>query len=240
MLIEISKAKVFIDGETILEDIDFNVDEAEFVYVVGRVGSGKSTLLKMLYGELECRGETIRVLECDPSESSPERIQALRRQMGIVFQESMFLPNKNVERNLDFVLRATGWKESSARHIRIDQVLEQVGMADKRRRFPHELSGGERQRIAIARALLNRPRLILADEPTGNLDRETGMQIMQLLRALNDQGTAVVMVTHNAEFLRLFPGRVMQCADKHLHSVSRSQTQLSVPSPVIDLEGGAF
>ena len=235
MLIDLHNAKVFIDGRAILENVHLAVNESDFVYVIGRVGSGKSSLLKMLYGELESKGERLNVLDCDLKKAGAKAVQALRRQLGIVFQESLFLAHKNVEYNLDFVLRATEWKDAKARRNRIVEVLEQVGMADKRRRYPHELSGGERQRIGIARALLNHPKLIWADEPTGNLDQETGTQIMELLRKLNAAGTAVVMVTHNQSFLSRYPGKVIQCANSRLQDVSAEYaTRQAVVPPVLD------
>ena len=235
MLIDLHNAKVFIDGRAILENVHLAVNESDFVYVIGRVGSGKSSLLKMLYGELESKGERLNVLDCDLKKAGAKAVQALRRQLGIVFQESLFLAHKNVEYNLDFVLRATEWKDAKARRNRIVEVLEQVGMADKRRRYPHELSGGERQRIGIARALLNHPKLILADEPTGNLDQETGTQIMELLRKLNSAGTAVVMVTHNQSFLSRYPGKVIQCANSRLQDVSAEYAaRQAVVPPVLD------
>lgn len=235
MLIDLHNAKVFIDGRAILENVHLAVNESDFVYVIGRVGSGKSSLLKMLYGELESKGERLNVLDCDLKKAGAKAVQALRRQLGIVFQESLFLAHKNVEYNLDFVLRATEWKDAKTRRNRIVEVLEQVGMADKRRRFPHELSGGERQRIGIARALLNHPKLILADEPTGNLDQETGTQIMELLRKLNAAGTAVVMVTHNQSFLSRYPGKVIQCANSRLQDVSAEYAaRQAVVPPVLD------
>ena len=235
MLIDLHNAKVFIDGRAILENVHLAVNESDFVYVIGRVGSGKSSLLKMLYGELESKGERLNVLDCDLKKAGAKAVQALRRQLGIVFQESLFLAHKNVEYNLDFVLRATEWKDAKARRNRIVEVLEQVGMADKRRRYPHELSGGERQRIGIARALLNHPKLILADEPTGNLDQETGTQIMELLRKLNAAGTAVVMVTHNQSCLSRYPGKVIQCANSRLQDVSAEYAaRQAVVPPVLD------
>ncbi len=235
MLIDLHNAKVFIDGRAILENVHLAVNESDFVYVIGRVGSGKSSLLKMLYGELESKGERLNVLDCDLKKAGAKAVQALRRQLGIVFQESLFLAHKNVEYNLDFVLRATEWKDAKARRNRIVEVLEQVGMADKRRRYPHELSGGERQRIGIARALLNHPKLILADEPTGNLDQETGTQIMELLHKLNAAGTAVVMVTHNQSFLSRYPGKVIQCANSRLQDVSAEYAaRQAVVPPVLD------
>lgn len=235
MLIDLHNAKVFIDGRAILENVHLAVNESDFVYVIGRVGSGKSSLLKMLYGELESKGERLNVLDCDLKKAGAKAVQALRRQLGIVFQESLFLAHKNVEYNLDFVLRATEWKDAKTRRNRIVEVLEQVGMADKRRRYPHELSGGERQRIGIARALLNHPKLILADEPTGNLDQETGTQIMELLRKLNAAGTAVVMVTHNQSFLSRYPGKVIQCANSRLQDVSAEYAaRQAVVPPILD------
>lgn len=213
MLIEYKKATITqIDGKEVLKDINFHVDDSEFVYIIGRVGSGKSSLLKSLYGELDIdEAEKAIVLDNDMMTIHQRAIPALRRQMGIVFQDFQLLADRSVERNLRFVLRATGWKDSKERDNRIMQVLKDVGMDDKKDKMPHELSGGEQQRVAIARAILNRPRLIVADEPTANLDPITADGIMQLLRHISETGTAVIMSTHNIPLLDKYPGIVYEC-----------------------------
>ena len=218
MLIEYEKATITQnDGKEILKDIDFQVDDSEFVYIIGRVGSGKSSLLKTLYGELYIdEAEKAIVLDNDMLTIKQKAIPALRRQMGIVFQDFQLLADRTVEKNLQFVLRATGWKDREERNSRIAQVLKDVGMEDKKDKMPHELSGGEQQRVAIARAILNRPKLIIADEPTANLDPITADGIMQLLRHISDTGTAVIMSTHNIPLLDKYPGIVYKCEDGSL------------------------
>lgn len=219
MLIDIKGIDISINDRKILEDVHFRVDQNEFVYVIGRVGSGKSSLLKMLYAELDFEGGEARVLDTDLSKLRTKHIPELRRQLGIVFQDFALLQHHTVAQNLDFVLRATGWKKRRDREQRIDEVLEQVEMTDRKNHYPHELSGGEQQRIAIARALLNKPRIILADEPTGNLDSETGERIVRLLQSLTEQGTAVVMVTHNRQYISCFPGIVYHCSNGRISEI---------------------
>lgn len=212
MLIELKNIDIAIAGKTLLNDVDFHVEEGEFVYLIGRVGSGKSSLLKTIYAELPVAGDgEARVLDHDLHKISRKETQALRRELGIVFQDFQLLHDRTVEANLDFVLKATGWKKKQKRQERIFQVLKQVGLEEKAEAFPHQLSGGEQQRIAIARALLNNPRIILADEPTGNLDKETSGNIVTLLRSICESGTAVVMITHNLELLKAYPGIVYKC-----------------------------
>lgn len=215
MLIEYKKATITqIDGKDVLKDIDFQVDDSEFVYIIGRVGSGKSSLLKTIYGELDIdEAEKAIVLDNDMMAIKQKAIPALRRQMGIVFQDFQLLADRSVEKNLEFVLRATGWKDREERDNRIGQVLKDVGLTDKGDKMPHELSGGEQQRVAIARAILNRPKLIVADEPTANLDPITADGIMQLLRHISETGTAVIMSTHNIPLLDKYPGIVYECED---------------------------
>lgn len=220
MLIDLHGIHISIDQQPILTNVNFRVDNSEFIYIIGRVGSGKSSLLKTLYGEQICEGESALALDFDLRRLRTKHLPELRRQMGMVFQDFALLPHYTATENLDFVLRATGWKDKKERGERIAAVLEQVEMSHCPHRFPHELSGGEQQRVAIARALLNRPRLILADEPTGNLDHETGQRIVQLLHTLTHQGTAVVMVTHNQQYLKDFPGIVYRCADGKLQEAT--------------------
>ena len=212
-----------------LHDVDFHVDEGEFIYVVGRVGSGKSSLLKTIYFEMDVENaENAFVLNHDLRELKKKYIPALRRQMGIIFQDFQLLGDRTVYENLKFVLKATGWKKKEEIDERIHDVLEDVDMADFIDRYPHELSGGEQQRIAIARAILNRPKLIVADEPTGNLDLETAANIIQLLRQVTQTGTAVVMTTHNISLLNEYPGIVYRCIDGRLEDITETYNTMAL------------
>lgn len=214
MLIDYQKVNIYQDEKLVLKDVDFTVGEGEFIYLIGKVGSGKSSLLKTLYGELdidEGDRKTARVLGKDMATIRTSEIPALRRQMGVIFQDFQLLHDRTVARNLHFVLRATGWDDKKKIDQRIDEVLAAVGMSEKKEKMPHELSGGEQQRIAIARALLNQPKMIVADEPTGNLDPETAARIVQILQDATAKGTTVIMSTHNIQLLDQFPGKVYQC-----------------------------
>jgi cell division transport system ATP-binding protein len=177
--------------------------------------------MKTLYGELPIKADEAEILDVNLKKLKRKNLPALRKQLGIVFQDFQLLSDRTVHKNLDFVLRATGWRKRSERNARIQEVLDLVGMQDKDNRYPHELSGGEQQRIAIARALLNKPRLILADEPTGNLDFETGKQIINLLRSICEKDTAVVMITHNLALLQSYPGIVYRCQDASMAEVTK-------------------
>ncbi len=216
MLIDYSGVELRQDDRPILTDVQLHVGESEFAYVMGEVGSGKSTLLKSIYGEIAiCRGEA-RVLDYDLTRLKRSRVQNLRRQLGIIFQDFQLLRDRTVEANLNFVLRATGWKKKKERKQRIEEVLTQVGLADRAKNMPHELSGGEQQCICIARALLNKPRLMLADEPTANLDMESSKHVMHLLNDIRKSGTAILLCTHNSQITELFPGRILHCQGGHL------------------------
>lgn len=223
-LIEYRAIDVCHGGSKVLEDVSFRICEGEFVYLTGKVGSGKTSLMKTIYGELPLRvpqdsaqAPKADVLGCDLLHTRPSRIQELRRQMGIVFQDFQLLTDRSVKGNLDFVLRATGWKNKKEREGRIMAVLENVGMSQQIDAMPYELSGGEQQCVCIARALLNSPKLILADEATGNLDHTTGNKAAQLLYNIcRNQGTAVLMSTHNEALMSQFPGRVMRCVQGRL------------------------
>ena len=200
MLIDYQKANVYQADDSVLNDVNFQVDADQFVYVIGKVGSGKSSLLKTIYCEVDFDkddAEKAEVLGRNLLNIKRREIPALRREMGIIFQDFQLLHDRNEYRNLEFVLHSTGWKSSKQIAERIEQVLEAVGMQDMKLRLPHELSGGEQQRIAIARALLNSPKIIIADEPTGNLDSKNGKEVMDLLCELNREGTTIVMVTHS-------------------------------------------
>ena len=200
------------DEEVVLKDVDFGVNPGEFVYIIGKVGSGKSSLLRTIYGEMEIdTADKAEVLERDMLKIRRKEIQALRREIGVIFQDFKLLTDRNVRKNLEFVLKATGWSDKDDRAQRISEVLKQVQMEGMEDRMPHELSGGEQQRIAIARSLLNSPKMILADEPTGNLDSETTEQIMNVFKEISSSGTAVVITTHNMSLLEKYPGTVYQC-----------------------------
>ncbi len=208
----------------VLEEVNLQVQEGEFVYLIGKVGSGKSSLLKTMYGELDIHSGNADVLGYDMGRIRRKQIPALRKRIGIVFQDFQLLIDRNVRDNLDFVLKATGWNDKGKRIRRIEEVLEQVGMSTKGYKMPHELSGGEQQRIVIARAILNTPEIILADEPTGNLDPDTGRQIVELLRNICAQGSTVIMTTHNLQLIEEYPGRVFRCEG---HKLIESQLQSS-------------
>ena len=214
------------DGDTVLRGINFHVGEGEFVYIIGRVGSGKSSLLKSIYSEMYIdEADQATVLDQDLLKLKRNHIPALRKQMGIVFQDFQLLSDRSVYQNLRFVLKATGWRKKSDINRRIDEVLQAVGMSEMKDRMPHELSGGEQQRVAIARAILNSPKMIVADEPTGNLDPETADSIIQLLRSISQQGTAVIMSTHNIPLLDRYPGIVYRCANGLLEEVTHDFMQ---------------
>jgi len=223
MLINYKNANIYQrHGILVLEKVNFHVDEGEFIYLIGRVGSGKSSLLKTFYFELEIdEADEATVLDTNLLNLKQREIPALRRQMGIVFQDFQLLGDRSVYKNLQFVLKATGWKDKDQMEARINEVLADVGMGDKINKMPHELSGGEQQRIAIARAILNKPKIIIADEPTGNLDPETANNIIELLRQISQTGTAVVMSTHNMPLLDKYPGIVYRCARGKMEEVTK-------------------
>ncbi|RRD00865.1 cell division ATP-binding protein FtsE [Prevotella sp. OH937_COT-195] len=228
MLIDYNKVSIYRDDLCVLKDIDFNVDEGEFVYIIGKVGSGKSSLLKTLYCELDIESaQKAEVLGIDLKKIKRREIPGLRREMGIIFQDFQLLHDRTVEKNLDFVLKATGWK-SAERKQRIEEVLEAVGLSDKAGNMPHELSGGEQQRTAIARALLNNPKIIIADEPTGNLDPETAGNIISLLRDISLTGTAIVMSTHNIPMLDKFPGIVYRCSETSINDITNTYNNIDL------------
>jgi cell division transport system ATP-binding protein len=230
MLIEYKNVTVCQkDGIPVLKDVNFHIDNGEFVYLIGKVGSGKSTLLKSIYAELFIdEGEEAKVFENDMLTLKRKQIPSLRRQMGVVFQDFRLLTDRTIRENLKFVLKATGWKNKEEIKERIDKVLNDVGMSDKIDKMPHELSGGEKQRIAIARAILNSPKLIVADEPTANLDPETADGIMQLLLQISQTGTAVLMSTHNIPLLDKYPGIVYRCHEEHLEEITSDFNKINI------------
>lgn len=218
-IIEYRDVTILRNEHVALKEISLDISSGEFVYLLGRVGSGKTSLMKSVYAEVPIASGNARAFEYDLTDIRKKDIPYLRRQIGIVFQDFQLLPDRTAYDNLSFVLEATGWRNREERHARIEEVLKRVGMVSKAFKMPHRLSGGEQQRIVIARALLNRPPLILADEPTGNLDPETGEQIMTMLYNLSQElGTAVVVATHNHDFTTRYHGRVLRCEKKKLIS----------------------
>lgn len=220
MLIDYKNATIYQEDKLILDNANFHLDEGEFIYLIGKVGSGKSSLLKTMYGELDIdSADNAVVLGRDMLKIKRKHLPELRREMGIIFQDFQLLHDRTVYKNLRFVLKATGWKKNEDIDTRIDEVLDAVNMADSKEKLPHELSGGEQQRIAIARSLLNKPKVIIADEPTGNLDPETAENIVLLLKGITHSGTAVVMSTHNLPMLDKVPGVVYKCESNTLEEV---------------------
>lgn len=215
-IIDYKNVEVLRKELLVLKNVNFQLEEGQFVYLIGRVGSGKSSLMKTMYAEVPIEMGEARIFDYDLSAIRRKDVPMLRRQIGVVFQDFQLLSDRSVYDNLLFVLKATGWKNKTDIDERINEVLSEVRMEHKSYKMPHELSGGEQQRIAIARALLNRPKLILADEPTGNLDQETGHQIMSLLHRICAEGTAVIMATHNIQLTEDFPARVVKCEDKNV------------------------
>ena len=209
----------------VLEDVNLELNKGEFVYLIGKVGSGKTSLLKTIYGELDIQSGDAEVLGYNMSNIKRKHIPQLRRRLGIVFQDFQLLIDRNVHSNLSFVLRATGWSNKIAIKERIDEVLDQVGMTGKGYKMPNELSGGEQQRIVIARAILNRPEIILADEPTGNLDSETGRQIVELLKSICASGSAIMMTTHNLHLLSEYPGIVYRFENHQIKEVTNEYSR---------------
>lgn len=221
-LISYQHVNVSLQGQEILSDVNLELRKGEFVYLIGKVGSGKSTLLKTIYGEVEIDAGEAWVLGNAMRTLKRKDFPTLRRKLGIVFQDFQLLTDRTVHENLKFVLKATGWKNRTEIERRIEEVLHQVGMENKGYKMPNELSGGEQQRIVIARAILNKPEIILADEPTGNLDVETGRRIVELLQDICRQGSAILMTTHNLNLLSEYPGKVYKCEHHCLTETTNS------------------
>ncbi len=209
--ISLKNAAIYQHNRCILKDVNFEIGAGEFVYLIGKTGSGKSSLLKTLYADLPAKEGELSIADFNLRKIKKREIPMLRRKIGIVFQDFQLLFDRNIENNLSFVLESTGWKDKKLISKRIDEVLKQVGLSDKRESMPHQLSGGEQQRIAIARALLNDPSLILADEPTGNLDPDTTNDIVDLLEKISSKGKSILMATHNYSLIKKYPHRILKC-----------------------------
>lgn len=210
-VVRVSNASIFQENNTILSDINFEIDKGEFVYLIGRTGSGKSSLLKTLYADLNLRLGNVSVCEFEIRDIKRAKVPFLRRKLGIIFQDFQLFGDRTVAENLNFVMQATGWKDSAKMKGRLQEVLMRVGLGSVTSKYPHQLSGGEQQRVVIARALLNEPSILLADEPTGNLDPEVADGIFKLFLEINRSGTSVIMATHNHQFLKTYPSRILKC-----------------------------
>ncbi|MBO0931545.1 cell division ATP-binding protein FtsE [Fibrella aquatilis] len=212
-VLSLQQADIYQDTKLVLGDVSFDIHKGEFVYLIGRTGSGKSSLLKTLYADLWLQQGKGMVAGFALENLKPKDVPYLRRKIGIVFQDFQLFSDRNVEENLKFVLKATGWTDKGKMTNRISEVLMQVGLGTAHKRMPHQLSGGEQQRIVIARAMLNEPLILVADEPTGNLDPGVSDQIMSVFKQINNAGTAILMATHNYDLLHKFPGRTLRCMD---------------------------
>jgi cell division transport system ATP-binding protein len=218
-VLSLKNVNIYQEGKTILSDVNLEVTHGEFIYIIGKTGSGKSSLLKTLYAELPLTEGEGKIVDFDLSTLTEDDIPFLRRKIGIVFQDFKLLPDRTVKDNMLFVLKATGWTDHAEMDTKIDEVLDKVSMKDFASKMPHQLSGGEQQRVAIARALLNDPEFILADEPTGNLDPQTSIEVMEVLRKINATGKTVIMATHNYALLMKFPSKTLKCEDSTIFEV---------------------
>ncbi len=226
-VVEVEGATIFQENQAILKDISFKVEKGEFVYVIGRTGSGKSSLLKTLYADLELRLGNILVAGYNIKDIKTKEVPFLRRKIGIIFQDFELFYDRTVAENLEFVMRATGWKDKAKMKSRMADVLMRVGLGSVNNKMPHQLSGGEQQRVVIARALINEPQILLADEPTGNLDPTVAEGIFKLFLEINNTGTAILMATHNHNFIEKFPKRVLKCESNEMLDSSTSEFELS-------------
>ena len=218
-ILQLKNANIYQGDNMVLSHVNFEMQKGDFVYLIGKTGSGKSSFMKTLYGDLELTEGEGSIVSFKLNGLKEKDIPFLRRKLGIVFQDFKLLPDRTVNGNLEFVLKATGWKDKSDINDRIEHVLDKVGMKTKGFKFPHELSGGEQQRVAIARALLNEPELILADEPTGNLDPQTSIEVMEVLQDINKNGNTILMATHDYALLLKYPSKTLKCDENKVFEV---------------------
>ncbi|MDG2367933.1 MAG: ATP-binding cassette domain-containing protein [Flavobacteriaceae bacterium] len=222
-IIDLKKINISIDNKNILSDVSFLMRNGEFMYLIGKTGSGKSSLLKILYGDIKINDGTGEVVGMDILNIKEKNIPFLRRKLGVVFQDFKLLPDRSIEKNLEFVLKATDWRDKKKISDRISKVLEKVKLSQTLKKFPHELSGGEQQRVAIARAILNDPELILADEPTGNLDPATSVEIMEVLKEINNNGTTILIATHDYDIISKFPAKTLRIEDGKFYQLQEKK-----------------
>lgn len=226
-VLQVADATIFQENNTILNHLNFNIEKGEFVYLIGRTGSGKSSLLKTLYADLPLRLGDIKLAEYNIREIKRKEVPYLRRKIGIIFQDFQLFPDRSVADNIFFVMKATGWKDRSKMKSRLAEVLMRVGLGSVSAKMPHQLSGGEQQRVVIARALVNEPTILFADEPTGNLDPEVSDGIFKLFLEINKSGTAIMMATHNHYFIENYPARILKCEKGKLLDSNKEQFELT-------------
>lgn len=226
-VVQVKDASIFQDHSTVLADINFQIGKGEFVFLVGKTGSGKSSLLKTLYADLPLRLGEITVAGYSIRKIKISEVPLLRRKLGIIFQDFQLFSDRSVAENLIFVMKATGWRDNGKMRARISEVLMQVGLGSVEKKMPHQLSGGEQQRVVIARALLNEPQILLADEPTGNLDPEISDGILKLFQQINKSGTAILMATHDYRVIKKFPTRILKCEDTRVVDSAKEHFELS-------------
>jgi cell division transport system ATP-binding protein len=225
-VVRVKEATIFQDSNSVLTDLSFDIEKGEFTYLVGRTGSGKSSLLKTLYADLPLRLGDINVAGFNIREMKTHQVPLLRRKIGIIFQDFQLFPDRTVGENLIFVMRATGWKESAKMKACLAEVLMKVGLGSVEKKMPHQLSGGEQQRVVIARSLINEPLILIADEPTGNLDPEVSNGIMKLFQQINKSGTAILMATHSYGLIKRFPARVLKCEEGKIFDSAKDSFEL--------------
>jgi cell division transport system ATP-binding protein len=226
-VVQVTDAGIFQDHHTVLSNISFEIEKGEFVFLVGRTGSGKSSLLKTLYADLPLRLGDVQIAGYNIRGIKSQDIPMLRRKLGIIFQDFQLFNDRTVSENLMFVLKATGWTDNAKMRARLSEVLMQVGLGSVEKKMPHQLSGGEQQRIVIARALLNEPQILLADEPTGNLDPEVSNGIMKIFQQINKSGTAILMATHSYGLIKRFPCRILKCEDGRVLDSAKEKFELT-------------
>lgn len=218
-VLSLKNVTIYQDNNAVLSDINLEVNHGEFIYIIGKTGSGKSSFMKTLYADLKLKEGEGSFVDFDLATLKDKNIPYLRRKIGIVFQDFKLLPDRSIHDNLMFVLKATGWSEKQEMDVKINEVLDKVGMKNVGNKMPHQISGGEQQRVAVARALLNDPEVILADEPTGNLDPQTSVEVMQLLKEINQNGKTIIMATHDYALLMKFPSKTLKCDSGTLFEV---------------------
>jgi len=226
-VVRVRDATIFQDSSSVLDNLTFEIEKGEFVFLIGRTGSGKSSLLKTLYGDLPLRLGDVNIAGFNIRDIKDHQVPLLRRKIGIIFQDFQLFPDRTVGENLNFVMKATGWRDSAKMKGRLAEVLMNVGLGAVEKKMPHQLSGGEQQRVVIARALINEPLILIADEPTGNLDPEVSNGILKTFQQINRSGTAVLMATHSYGLIRKFPARILKCEDKKILDSAKENFELS-------------